>query len=263
MNYGKKHKPFAPKNPSRPVNTLRTVRNPLAGLVVCSHCGRKNDPASLSEKRTASHAYLPLYRLSHRQQPPGSGRTSYPPWSAGVFKNYKANPDAVLSKSDTLIKSLEEVVQKHQNVLKALSCQKTRQYELLEQGNYTMDVFLERSEALAQQIAASAAALSEAEKNLMTERNRSHNSQNQMPKYGHLLSGYWNWDAKTRNDVLKELLEKVIYTKQTKTNTMKEIRLLSNWSYTPNCPKTSSVMSSLYEPTNLYTEDRHKEALHL
>lgn len=132
------------------------------------------------------------------------------------LKNYKANPDAVLSKSDTLIKSLEEVVQKHQNVLKALSCQKTRQYELLEQGNYTMDVFLERSEALAQQIAASAAALSEAEKNLMTERNRSHNSQNQMPKYGHLLSGYWNWDAKTRNDVLKELLEKVIYTKQTK-----------------------------------------------
>ena len=126
-----------------------------------------------------------------------------------------------------------------------------------------MDVFLERSEALAQQIAASAAALSEAEKNLMTERNRSHNSQNQMPKYGHLLSGYWNWDAKTRNDVLKELLEKVIYTKQTKTNTMKEIRLLSNWSYTPNCPKTSSVMSSLYEPTNLYTEDRHKEVLHL
>ena len=108
---------------------------------------QKNDPASLSEKRTASHAYLPLYRLSHRQQPPGSGRTSYPPWSAGVFKNYKANPDAVLSKSDTLIKSLEEVVQKHQNVLKALSCQKTRQYELLEQGNYTMDVFLERSES--------------------------------------------------------------------------------------------------------------------
>ena len=29
------------QNPSRPVNTLRTVRNPLAGLVVCSHCGRK------------------------------------------------------------------------------------------------------------------------------------------------------------------------------------------------------------------------------
>ena len=37
-----------------------------------------------------------------------------------------------------------------------------------------------------------------------------------IPKCENLLSHYWEWDIKTRNDVLKDLIEKIEYNKDTK-----------------------------------------------
>lgn len=204
------------QNPSRPVNTLHTLRNPLAGLIVCGHCGRKMIRRPYSKNEQAAMLICP-----YTDCPTVSSRLDLVEQSIlyilqELFQNYRTNPETGPTSSAPLIKSLEEIIQKHRNNLQTLNSQKSRQYELLEQGIYTMEVFLDRSETLAQQIASSASALSEAEKNLIVEKERLPNHQNQIPKSGQLLSDYWNWDIKTRNDVLKELLEKVVYTKQTK-----------------------------------------------
>lgn len=204
------------KNPSRPTNTLHTVKNPLSGLIVCGNCGRKMVRRPYQKKGQAASLICPYTECMTVSSRLDLVERSVVYGLQELVENYKTNPTASLSESDTLIESLQEVVRQHQDTLKNLNEQKIRQYDLLEQQIYTTEIFLERSAALAKQITDTTAALSEAERNLSDEKKRRHNQQNLIPKCENLLSNYWDWDAKTRNDVLKELLEKVVYIKSSK-----------------------------------------------
>ena len=111
---------------------------------------QKNDPASLSEKRTASgHAYL-LYRLS----PSAAAWIQVEQAILHGCRSFKK----LQSKSRCCPIQIRYTYQipgggctETPECSQSSELPETRQYELLEQGNYTMDVFLERSEALAQQ----------------------------------------------------------------------------------------------------------------
>ena len=100
--------------------------------------------------------------------------------------------------------------------LENLNTQKNRQYELLEQGIYTTEVFLERSGATAKQIEDCTAAIERIDAELVHDRELLDQKFNFIPKCEHLLSNYWDWDAPTRNSVLKELLERVDYYKDSR-----------------------------------------------
>lgn len=204
------------KNPPRPQNTLHATMNPLAGIMVCGNCGRKmvRRPYNSSKQQdTLICPYTDCPTVSSSLSLVEEAVLS----SIGeMAAKYRTDPGSVMTDYDHRIESLQAVIGQHQEALKKLNEQKLRQYDLLEQGVYSTETFLERSGILAGQIDQADAALKKAEKELTEEQQRKYHQDSLIPKCENLIENYQSWDIRTRNDVLKELIEKVIYTKDTK-----------------------------------------------
>ena len=85
----------------------------------------------------------------------------------------------------------------------------------MEQGIYTTDVFLERSRALSLRIDEVKEHIALLDKELKTEITREDNAVNIIPKVEKLLEVYHDLPSpKAKNDMLKDVLEKVVYTKK-------------------------------------------------
>ena len=90
----------------------------------------------------------------------------------------------------------------------------TKAHELLEQDIYTTDVFLDRSRAITEKQNQLSNDKAEIEKQLGIESIREKNTKEIIPKVEKLLDVYHDLPtAQEKNDMLKEVLEKVVYKK--------------------------------------------------
>jgi len=112
------------------------------------------------------------------------------------------------------------MVQKKQDEIENLRKKKERQYDLLEQGIYSTEEFLERSQNTAREIADCANSINTLQQEIQYEQALYLQQSSFIPKCENLLANYWSWDVLTRNQFLRELIEKAVYTKNTK-NTWK------------------------------------------
>ena len=88
-------------------------------------------------------------------------------------------------------------------------------HNLLEQKVYTVDVFLERSKLLSERVTQAQADRAALESDLAIELTREDSQRNIIPKVERLLDVYESLPtAKAKNDMLKEVLEKVVYLKE-------------------------------------------------
>ena len=85
----------------------------------------------------------------------------------------------------------------------------------MEQGVYTTEKFLERSRILAEKIQAAKNDLDAVEAEIALDAAREESRLHIVPKVEHLLAVYADLpDAKSKNDMLKDVLEKAVYTKE-------------------------------------------------
>ncbi len=203
------------KNPPRPTNTLSTVKNPLSGLVFCGNCGhsmvRRPYHAS-GQKDSLICSYSGCFTVSSKLDLVEQAVIDSL-WD--LLKNYQMNLDV----KDTEISSLSEkeiLLSQKEKEMNLLSDQKGKLYDLLEQGVYSTEVFLERSEELHQRILSVSQSIKQIQKDLEQEQLLLSQKENFIPQCTHILEHYYEWDIATRNNVLKELIDKVIYTKTTK-----------------------------------------------
>lgn len=92
-----------------------------------------------------------------------------------------------------------------------------RTHELLEQGVYDTDTFLERSRSLYAQVSAAEAALLRSREAVDAEKRREIHTRNIVPKVERLLDVYWTLpSAQAKNDLLREVLDKVVYYREKK-----------------------------------------------
>ena len=90
-------------------------------------------------------------------------------------------------------------------------------YDLLEQGIYNADIFLERSRSLSERINQTNNDINTLSKDLDIEIQREESAVTIIPKVEKLLAVYHDLpDAKAKNDMLKEVLEKIVYIKEKK-----------------------------------------------
>lgn len=109
----------------------------------------------------------------------------------------------------------KKALQKEQHELDTLNKQISKTHDLLEQGIYTTDVFLERSRALSLRINEVKEHIAILDKELKTEITREDSAVNIIPKVEKLLEVYHDLPSpKAKNDMLKDVLEKVVYTKK-------------------------------------------------
>lgn len=195
-----------------PVPAKDVVKNPLAGLLRCSKCGHSiilrpnascgmlycpnracdniGSKFDIVEERLlqALSEWLSHYHLEWSDKPPVEEQ-------ALIDLKYKS-----LNKANTELETLRK--------------QLDRTHDLLEQGIYDTNTFLSRSRSLTDKIAAMQTKIDILTSEVLEDEKRIASRRNIVPKVKKLLEVYSQLPtAQAKNQMLKEVLEKVEYTK--------------------------------------------------
>lgn len=199
-----------------PIPSKKQISNPLAGILYCSVCGR-----SLVQLPQGSHGE-PLVMCPTPKCPTvGSRRDvveealldSLRNW----LKSYRVSAESSAKgpqEGAAAIKDTERSIAKAQASLAALAKQKGSLYDLLEQGIYTQDVFLERSHNLASRITDAEKLVGTLSEHLSAQRQAELARKSMVPRILHVLDVYESLGTPAqKNALLKSVLDHVIYTK--------------------------------------------------
>ncbi|MFT8889569.1 MAG: recombinase family protein [Ethanoligenens sp.] len=202
---------YMKSSPPAPVGYKSALKNPLAGLIICGKCGRR----MVLRKGYSKPDYIVCHcRACDNVSSP------YPLVEAKVLQalkqwlsEYKAKyaHSASLSPSnDILQKSLIRL----DKDIAVLDKQLSATYDLLEQGVYTTDQFLDRSRSLSERIDNARKDRRALENELGLSAAREEGRRTIIPKVEHVLSIYSELPTATqKNELLKDILEKVVYIK--------------------------------------------------
>ncbi len=207
---------FMLHNSPRPVCERKTVKNPLAGIIICAKCGHRmtrrpytgrDYPDTLMctnstcsnvscalpyvERRIleALSDWLSLYRLQ---------------WETSENDKYETSAESIKEKA------LKRLVTEYNTLKKQLD----NTYNLLELGVYTEEKFLERSRVIAGKIKTIEEKRSLLSADISANKSLEKKEKEIVPKIERLIDVYDELPtAKAKNDMLKEVLEKVVYLK--------------------------------------------------
>lgn len=208
---------FMAKNPPRPIGEHGTVKNPLAGIVVCGKCGRKmirrpypsekNQPDTLMcAAKTCNNVSSSLHYVEDRVL------VSLEQWLGEYKLEWKSEEN---KKAPHQIETQKSALNELEKEIDKVTMQINKLHDLLEQGIYSTEVFLERSTINSKKLEQLKKDKAILESNLATEIARNENRKNIVPKIEKLLEVYKNLKTpKAKNDMLKQVLEKVVYTKE-------------------------------------------------
>ena len=198
--------------PSPPVGYKKELKNPLAGLIICAKCGRKMVFRRGADKK-------PDYIMCHAKHCTNVS-SPYSLVEEHVLKalkdwlvEYKITvgyPDRI-EVDTTLLKN--QLAQKEKE-LSTLNLQLGNIHDLLEQGVYTKEVFLERFEALKVKISATEESIVSLREHISTANEREKERREIIPQIESTLESYY--DAGTpfeKNTMLKKVIDQVVYNK--------------------------------------------------
>ncbi len=202
------------KNPPRPIGEHGVIKNSLAGIVVCGKCGRKmvrrpyskekNQPDTLMcAAKTCNNVSCALYYVEDRII------KGLKEWLKEYKLSWKSNNKSPININAQMlaIKRLDKEIEK-------IRSQMDKLHDLLEQGIYSTEVFLERSSINSKKLEKLKKDKMAIESLVDTEIARNKNKKIVVPKIEKLLEVYKNLKTpKAKNDMLKQVLEKVVYTK--------------------------------------------------
>ncbi len=208
---------YLKNNPPRPIGEKNTVKNPLAGLIICGKCGRRMVRRPYNSRRAEDSLICPytscnnisvdLYLVENRLL------DGLADWLGEYRLKWDENPPRPSSVSMVEVK--QTAIKKIDKQLVDLAKQRDNVYTYLEQGVYTIDEFLERSRVIADRIEQSNAERVTLLKELDIEREREEGHKTIIPKVERLLDVYNALPtAQAKNDLLKEVIEKAVYVKE-------------------------------------------------
>lgn len=199
-----------------PVPSRKQIKNPLAGLLYCSVCGR-----SMVQLPQGSHGEPMVMCPTPRCPTVGSRRDvteaalldALRAW----LKNYQVEAEAHPSSSDydlQSIKTAEKALSRARKGLDGLNQQKSRLFDLLEQGVYTNDVFVERSRVLAGRIADAEKQVAVLREHLAALNKAELTRKSIAPRIQNVLDLYDTLETPAeKNALLKMAIDHVIYSK--------------------------------------------------
>lgn len=197
-------------NPLVGISIGTEVKNPIVGLIKCGMCGKNmvrrayKDREStllcttLDCKNVSSDLYLVEDKLIKCLQE--------------YLDNYKSSYDKATKPAlhNPLVKLLEAKIAEQARLKSQLSSL----YDLLEQGIYTREVFLERNASLNERISVAALEIEQLENDITKAKNEAKMQHDIIPKIEAVISTYYTLDTpKQRNDLLKTVVEKATYLK--------------------------------------------------
>jgi len=204
------------ENPPNPCPKDTGIKNPLSGIVKCGFCGRN------MVRRPYGGRQPDTLMCANTACPNISSQLSYveerlldvlEEW----LQNYRLNLDleeTQRSGNEIQIEVLKKALNKIDDELATLNKQLSNIYDLLEQGVYSTDTFLERSKIINEKINEAKQNKEKIIQELRLEKEREESKKNIIPKIENVLELYNTTDDPAfRNELLKEVLEKAVYTK--------------------------------------------------
>lgn len=206
------------KNPSKPCPHDFKIKNPLAGIVICGFCGRKmvrrpynnGYPDSLMCPQTScKNVSAQLYIVEQQLL------TSLESWLNNYkfdFENFNTDESTNIS---NIVNLIGTTIKKSEEELKNTQKQLNKLHDLLEQGVYDTHTFLSRSKVLVDRQNELLKIITTCE----TEKNQAQSRNNMIkiviPKIQNIIELYrLSDDAAVKNEFLRQILDKVIYTKK-------------------------------------------------
>jgi hypothetical protein len=204
--------------PPRPTNDRTVLKNPLAKILKCGVCGRtmarRVDVYGKAKYQPMIYCPLPecnnvgayLENIENRIL------EALEEWLAGYRLQWSGDAADKTNSAQADLK--QKALKKLEEELAALAKQRGNIYDNLERGIYDTETFLERSRDVGtriQQTQEDHAALL-ADLKIRDEQDAAQTLI--IPKVEHIIEVYKTLpDAQSKNDLLKEILEKVVYTK--------------------------------------------------
>jgi DNA invertase Pin-like site-specific DNA recombinase len=203
------------KNPTRPNPRGVETSNPLAGLIICGLCGRKMVMRPYTLKGKPSSLICPPTSCRNISTHLFYVEDAVLEFLKILAERYKAETDmqkiAVID--DELLKRAQK---ENESALAELKKQLGNVHDLLERGVYDLEKFLERSNSIKERIAQTETSIGNIKKELENIE-RLNNAKNEMlPKLEMLFEVYETLTPAEKNDLLKGLIEKAVYTKSEK-----------------------------------------------
>lgn len=205
------------KNKPNPVPRSKSVKNPLSGLIVCGVCGRKMVrrpygnkypdtimcPVTSCNNISSQLSYVEKKLLESLEQ-----------W----VNNYKIQLgiDKKQYQSGIQIEVMTKAIKSLDDELLSLNKQMDSIHDLLEQGVYTTEKFLERSKIIGEKIATARHDRETILESLEMEHQKEEAKEIIIPKVERILELYYSKDDPAfKNSLLKEVVDKVVYRKTT------------------------------------------------
>lgn len=202
-----------------PVPGRRQIANPLSGLIYCSVCGR-----SMVQLPQGSHGAPMIMCPTPKCPTVGSRRDVTEAALLDALRiwleRYQISSEAqnAAEEQDSLlsVKTAEKALSRARKGLQDLERQKGRLFDLLEQGVYTNEVFLERSRVLADRISEAEHQEKALREHLASLRKTELIQKGLAPRIRNVLDIYSTLDsAGEKNALLKTVLDHAVYTKKT------------------------------------------------
>lgn len=203
------------KNGNYHVTSSNTLKNPLTGLVKCKLCGsvmtrtrahRNKEIYSLScPNRYCKNVSSPIYILE----------SSIIKWMKDWLQEYHTDYDnrKLQTESEHLI-VLSDSMQSLEKEIESLKHQITRTYDLLEQGIYSNEIFLERNKTLNAAISEKNSALEHLQQTYQEQIQQTKIFSEFIPEVENLIACYDTLpNAQEKNDMLKKVINHVEYQK--------------------------------------------------
>lgn len=191
-----------------------TAKNPLAGLVRCSYCGKL------------------MQRRPHEKRNYPTGLICTTHFCPQVYSELRLVEEKILEGLEQWVKTheatwedtahdfvspkiqiLKNSLANAEKELSALEVQFENTFDLLEKGIYTPDIFAKRNEMIAGKISVTTNNINEIKEQLCKLENMKSQQAALIPKIKTLLDTYYSVPIREQNRMLKEVLEKVVYFK--------------------------------------------------
>ena len=205
------------KNPARPVGERGVVKNPLAGLIICGMCGRS------MVRRPYGNGYpdtlmCPVTHCknvsSHLSLVEAKVLEGLEEWLAGYKLKWIVD-DRPRKNRNSALEIARKALIKLDAEIEKLHEQQSNLDDLIEQGVYTVEKYKQRTVELEKRIKQANEDKNELKAHIKNEKEREVSKVIIIPKVEKLLNTYNALPTpQAKNDLLKEVLEKVVYTKK-------------------------------------------------
>lgn len=205
---------YISRNRAPSIHEKGVVQNPLAGLVVCGKCGRKMQRRPYLTKGLPPSLICPYTSCDNVSANLATVEGRIIDALRDWLEDYRLQWVGERPQPGSAIEVRRRAIRKLDADIAALGKQRENLHDLLEQGVYDTDTFLERGRTIAARTKQAEDDRAALLADLSLEEQREASRQSIVPKVERLLDVYEQLPtAKAKNDMLKEVLEKVVYTK--------------------------------------------------